>query len=60
MSMDLSGKVVYAKNTEILSANLQSIGDEAIPDGQRLALQVRELGTTDMLPQSLQHSPNGR
>lgn len=60
MSMDPSGKVVYAKNTEVLTVNLQSVADDIVQDGQRLAVQPRELGTTDMLPQSLQHSPNGR
>jgi coatomer subunit beta' len=60
MSMDPSGKIVYAKNTEILTTNLQSVADDNVTDGQRLAIQPRELGTTDMLPQSLQHSPNGR
>lgn len=60
MSMDPSGKIVYAKNTEILTSNLQSVADDVVTDGQRLAIQPRELGTTDMLPQSLQHSPNGR
>ena len=60
MSMDPAGKIVYAKNTEILTTNLQSVADDVVADGQRLALHPRELGTTDMLPQSLQHSPNGR
>ncbi|KAJ9105862.1 hypothetical protein QFC20_004197 [Naganishia adeliensis] len=60
VSMDVSGKVVYAKNTEILTANIQSVADETITDGQRLAIPVRELGATEIFPQSLQHSPNGR
>ena len=58
--MDVSGKVVYAKNTEILTANVQSVADETIADGQRLAIPIRELGATEIFPQSLQHSPNGR
>ncbi|WWD16221.1 hypothetical protein CI109_100647 [Kwoniella shandongensis] len=62
VSMDASGKIVYAKNTEILTANISNIGadGEAVEDGQRLAVSLRDLGTTEVYPQSLQHSPNGR
>ncbi|ORX33386.1 coatomer WD associated region-domain-containing protein [Kockovaella imperatae] len=62
VSMDVSGKVVYARNTEILTANLSTIGDagEEVVDGQRLLVSLRDLGTTEVYPQSLQHSPNGR
>lgn len=60
--MDSSGKIVYAKNTEILTANVATIGSEGetIADGQRLQVSLRDLGTTEVYPQSLQHSPNGR
>lgn len=63
VSMDHSGKIVYAKNTEILTANVQALNaDEQnnITDGQKLVLPIRDLGTTEVYPQSLQHSPNGR
>ena len=30
------------------------------PAGERLALAVKDLGSSDIYPQSLQHSPNGR
>ena len=33
---------------------------EAVEDGQRLVVPLRDLGTTEVYPQSLQHSPNGR
>ncbi len=29
-------------------------------DGERLPLSVKDLGSSDIYPQSLQHSPNGR
>ncbi len=29
-------------------------------DGERLPLAVKDLGSSDIYPQSLQHSPNGR
>ncbi|WWD01046.1 hypothetical protein V866_007984 [Kwoniella sp. B9012] len=62
VSMDSSGKIVYAKNTEILTANVSNVGadGEAVEDGQRLMVSLRDLGTTEVYPQSLQHSPNGR
>ena len=62
VSMDVSGKVVYARNTEILTANLASVGSEGekVEDGERLLVTLRDLGTTEVYPQSLQHSPNGR
>lgn len=59
-SMDPSGKLVYTRNTEVLSANLQAGSDIDTPEGQRLPLAVRELGTTEIYATSLQHSPNGR
>jgi coatomer subunit beta' len=33
---------------------------ETAEDGQRLHIPLRDLGTTEVYPQSLQHSPNGR
>ncbi|KAH8915778.1 Coatomer, beta' subunit [Atractiella rhizophila] len=59
VSMDVSGKVVYARNTEILSTHLGTIEGE-VKDGEKLQVSLRELGTTEVYPQSLQHSPNGR
>lgn len=53
---------MYARNTEILTANVSNVGSdgEAVEDGQRLQVSLRDLGTTEVYPQSLQHSPNGR
>ncbi|EJU06310.1 coatomer beta' subunit [Dacryopinax primogenitus] len=59
-SMDASGKVIYARNTDILTVNLGGTAEEGIADGQRLAIPVRELGNTEVYAQSIQHSPNGR
>ncbi|GAA5930151.1 hypothetical protein JCM1841_000477, partial [Sporobolomyces salmonicolor] len=60
VSMDAAGKVVYARNAEVLMATLQGTADEAIPDGQQLSVATRELGNTEVYASSLQHSPNGR
>ncbi|OBZ70384.1 Coatomer subunit beta' [Grifola frondosa] len=59
-SMDPSGKLIYTRNNEVLSANLQTIQDEALADGNRIPLSIKELGTTEIFATSLNHSPNGR
>ncbi|KDN46808.1 putative SEC27-coatomer complex beta subunit [Tilletiaria anomala UBC 951] len=64
VSMDGSGKVIYARNSEVLSANLATLADDvgaaALVDGQRIAIPTREMGNTEVYAQLLQHSPNGR
>jgi len=60
-SMDAGGKIVSAKHNEIQSVNLKSLpADVEISDGEKLRLAVKDLGSSDVYPQSLQHSPNGR
>ena len=61
-SMDPSGKLIYTRNTDVLSANLQ-VGQEDVEghaDGARLVLSIKELGTTEVFAASISHSPNGR
>lgn len=58
--MDNAGKVVYTRNSEIVTTNLSGAADESYDDGQKVVSAVRELGTTEIYAQSLQHSPNGR
>lgn len=60
VSMDGSGKVVWAKGAEVLSANLGAAELETQIDGQRIPAASREMGSTEVYAQSLQHSPNGR
>eukprot|EP00249_Psilotum_nudum_P021933 c28306_g1_i1 orf=1196-3937(-) len=60
-SMDSTGKIIWAKHTEIQTVNIKSIGaDSEVSDGERLTLVVKELGSCDLYPQSLKHNPNGR
>ncbi|CAG9460916.1 unnamed protein product [Pedinophyceae sp. YPF-701] len=60
-SMDPSGKVVWARHADVQAANIKSLGDgAALADGERLPLAVKDLGSSDNYPASLQHSPNGR
>lgn len=62
--MDVAGKIVYARNTEILTTTVQQAiggdGADEVEDGQKLQLSMKELGGTEIYPTSLQHSPNGR
>ncbi|KAG1667995.1 hypothetical protein FOA52_000639 [Chlamydomonas sp. UWO 241] len=60
-SMDTSGKVIWAKHSEIQTVNIKALGAEYdMVDGERLPLAVKDLGSSDAYPQSLQHNPNGR
>jgi coatomer subunit beta' len=63
MSMDSSGKIIWAKHSEIQQANLRAItGDSAdtIKDGEKLQLSVKDMGACDIYPQTISHNPNGR
>jgi coatomer subunit beta' len=70
VSMDSTGKIIWAKYSEIETAMVKPAGnpllcfllilDEDVIDGQRLALSVKELGSSEIYPQTLAHSPNGR
>ncbi|KAL3136098.1 hypothetical protein ABBQ32_007120 [Trebouxia sp. C0010 RCD-2024] len=60
-SMDSSGKIIWAHHNEIQTVNVKSLGaDTEDSDGERLPLAVKDLGSCDLYPQSLQHNPNGR
>ncbi|XP_030258187.1 coatomer subunit beta' [Sparus aurata] len=60
MSMDSSGKVMWARHSEVQQANLKAMGDTEVRDGERLPLGVKDMGSCEIYPQTIQHSPNGR
>ncbi|XP_071805728.1 coatomer subunit beta'-like [Asterias amurensis] len=60
MSMDASGKIMWAKHAEIQQANLKSMGDLETKDGERLPLAIKDMGSCDVYPQTVSHNPNGR
>ncbi|RXN03430.1 coatomer subunit beta [Labeo rohita] len=60
MSMDTNGKIIWAKHSEIQQANLKAMGDAEIKDGERLPLAVKDMGSCEIYPQTIQHNPNGR
>ncbi|KAF9443984.1 coatomer protein [Macrolepiota fuliginosa MF-IS2] len=64
-SMDPSGKLIYTRNHEVLSGNLQTLPSDSsatIPpaDGARIPLTTKDIGSTELFATSLLHSPNGR
>ena len=60
MSMDSSGKIIWAKHSEIQQANIKAMADQEIKDGERLSLAVKDMGSCEIYPQTIQHNPNGR
>ncbi|EDO19389.1 hypothetical protein Kpol_1002p36 [Vanderwaltozyma polyspora DSM 70294] len=63
LSLDPVGKLVWSggKNataSDIFTAVIR--GNEEVEEGEPLALQTKELGSVDVFPQTLAHSPNGR
>uniref|UniRef100_A0A0B7B2C4 Beta'-coat protein n=1 Tax=Arion vulgaris TaxID=1028688 RepID=A0A0B7B2C4_9EUPU len=60
ISMDSSGKIIWAKHSEIQQANIKAMADQEIKDGERLSLAVKDMGSCEIYPQTISHSPNGR
>ena len=60
MSMDASGKIIWAKHSEIQQANIKAMADQEVKDGERLSLAVKDMGSCEIYPQTIQHNPNGR
>ncbi|KAF3988682.1 hypothetical protein FT663_02083 [Candidozyma haemuli var. vulneris] len=59
-SMDNNGKLIYAKNSEVYSSVIKPTSTDGLKDGETLPIQQKELGTVEIYPQTLAHSPNGR
>lgn len=63
LSLDPVGKLVWAGGqnasaNDIFTAVIR--GNEDVEQDEPLLLQTKELGTVDIFPQTLSHSPNGR
>ncbi|EMC93341.1 hypothetical protein BAUCODRAFT_237789 [Baudoinia panamericana UAMH 10762] len=59
VSMDGSGKIIWARHSEILTSVIKG-ADKSVKDGQPISLPSKDLGSTEIYPQTLLHSPNGR
>ena len=60
MSMDINGKIVWAKHAEIQQANIKALSEQDMKDGERLGLAVKDMGSCEIYPQTISHNPNGR
>ncbi|KAJ1921916.1 Coatomer subunit beta' [Mycoemilia scoparia] len=60
ISMDISGRITWAKKNTIQSVNVKMAMDADIKDGERIRAAAKELGTCELYPEALKHSPNGR
>eukprot|EP00953_Heterococcus_sp_UTEX-ZZ885_P008236 4944-Heterococcus_DN1.PRE.1 len=56
-----TGRVVWAQNSEIQTASLKGLAAESnAQDGEKLPIVPKDLGATELFPQSLKHNCNGR
>ena len=60
VSMDSSGKIVWARTGQNEVVSMVVKGDTNLKDGAPLSLPTKELGNVEIYPQTLSHSPNGR
>ncbi|KAG5926850.1 hypothetical protein E4U42_002901 [Claviceps africana] len=58
VSMDASGKLIWARHNEVVSSIIKN--DASLKDNEPISLPTKELGTCEVYPQTLIHSPNGR
>ncbi|GMG21209.1 unnamed protein product [Ambrosiozyma monospora] len=59
MSMEPNGKIVWSKHTDIYNAVIKP-SDAQAEDGEIMPLNEKELGSIEIFPSTLEHSPNGR
>lgn len=60
MSMDSNGKIIWAKHAEIQQANIKSVQESDMKDGERIPLTIKDMGPSEIYPQTIAHNPNGR
>ncbi|GMH70772.1 hypothetical protein TrRE_jg4252, partial [Triparma retinervis] len=58
--MDGTGKIVIAKNSDIITGTAKGVANDESVDGEKLPISFRDLGSTEIYPSSLQHNCNGR
>merc|ERR1712137_1424475 len=60
ISMDKGGKIIWSQQSSIQQVNTKTLTEKDLVDGERLSLATKELGTSEVFPQSLKHNNNGR
>ncbi|KAK9379823.1 coatomer WD associated region-domain-containing protein [Kockiozyma suomiensis] len=58
ISMDTSGKVIWTKHAEVCSSVIKPADN--VKDGEVISLPQKDLGSVEVYPTQLLHSPNGR
>lgn len=59
-SMDRNGKIIWARNHEIVGANVKTATSGTFEDGERLPISTKEMGNCEIYPQTMSHDPKGR
>ena len=54
------GKLILCKNSAFFSSNLKAVLTKNLKDFQEVKPEKKEIGSTDLFPKDLQHSPNGQ
>lgn len=54
-----NGRVVWAKQSEVQVANLKGIKED-LKDGEEVAVNAKDLGSSEVYAQEIKFSPNGR
>uniref|UniRef100_A0AC35UB80 Coatomer subunit beta' n=1 Tax=Rhabditophanes sp. KR3021 TaxID=114890 RepID=A0AC35UB80_9BILA len=63
VTMDGSGKILWAKQCEVQQFNLKTIEKsflDKVADGENIIGNAKDMGTSDIFPQTLEYSSNGR
>uniref|UniRef100_A0A915Q571 Beta'-coat protein n=1 Tax=Setaria digitata TaxID=48799 RepID=A0A915Q571_9BILA len=63
ISMDSSGKILWARHSEMQQANLKTLDAatlDQMQDGERISLSIKDVGSCEIYPQTLTHNSNGR
>ena len=56
----LKGKMVLCKSSGLVSTNLKAVLSKNLKNFEEVTFEEKELGTTDLFPRDLSHSPNGQ
>ena len=55
-----TGKLVWARNHDIQTSSLKGLAkDNEIVDGEKISMNIRDLGACEVYPQTLMHNCNG-
>jgi len=57
VSMDSSGKLIWARHSEIVSSIIKGV-DATIKDNEPISIPTKDLGTCEIYPQTLLVSPS--